>query len=32
MATKINIEDVIEANNHNSAMALTAAWSKMFKK
>lgn len=32
MATKINIEDVIEANNHNSAMAFTAAWAKMFKK
>jgi len=32
MATKIDIEDVIEANNHNSAMAFTAAWANMFKK
>lgn len=32
MSTKIDINDIIDANSHNSAMALTAAWATCFKK
>lgn len=32
MATTIAIKDIIDANSHNSAMGLTAAWSQVFKK
>lgn len=32
MSTKIEINDIIDANSHNSAMALTAAWANCFKK
>ena len=30
MGTKIEIQDIIDANSHNSAMGLTADWSKLF--
>lgn len=32
MGEKIAINDIIDANSHNSAMALTASWANVFKK
>ena len=32
MSTTIAIEDIIDANSHNSAMGLTVAWAETFRK